>query len=84
MDYWFLMIAALRTFKGSLVFENTIPNFGSPKRFDYEMTFNEDYSMIHKGKVEVTYQDGNIVEQNYNYRDEVSGEREKNWWYVAR
>jgi major membrane immunogen (membrane-anchored lipoprotein) len=48
------------------------------------MTFNEDYSMIHKGKVKVTYQDGNIVEQNYNYRDEVSGEREKNWWYVAR
>ena len=48
------------------------------------MTFNEDYSMIHKGKLEVTYQDGNIVEQNYNYRDEVRGEREKNWWYVAR
>ena len=73
-----------RTFKGSLVFENTIPNFGSPKRFDYAMTFNEDYSMIHKGKVKATYQDGNIVEQNYNYRDEVRGEREKNWWYVAR
>ena len=73
-----------RTFKGSLVFEKTIPNFGNPKRWDYEMTFNVDYSMISKGKLEMIDQQGNEVVLYYNYRDEDRGEREKNWWYVAR
>jgi len=73
-----------RTFKGSLVFENTIPNFGNPKRWDYEMTFDVDYSMMSKGKVEMIDQQGNKVVNYYNYRDEDKGEREKNWWYVAR
>lgn len=73
-----------RTFKGSLVFDKTIPNFGKPKRWDYEMTFNIDYSMMSKGKLEMIDQQGNKVVHYYNYRDEDRGEREKNWWYVAR
>ena len=58
-----------RTFRGMLIFDKTIPDFGSPKKFDYEMIFNEDYSMIHNGKIKITDQDGNIAEQNYNYRN---------------
>ena len=73
-----------RTFKGSLFFEKTIPNLGSPKRWNYEMTFDADYSMMSKGKIEKINQQGNKVVRYYNYRNEDRGERKNNWWYVAR
>ena len=73
-----------RTFRGMLIFDKTIPDFGSPKKFDYEMIFNEDYSMIHNGKIKVTEQDGNIAERNYNYRNLTRGNRGSDWWYESR
>ena len=74
--------SSTRTFKGDLFFEKSIPNFDNPKRWNYEMTFNEDYSMVNQGKVEFIDQQGEEIDY-YNYRDETRGERKNDWWYAA-
>ena len=77
--------SSTRTFKGDLFFEKSIPYFGNSKKWNYEMTFNEDYSMVNQGKVEAIDQHAKELVQYYNYRGETRGKRKNDWWYaVAR
>lgn len=74
--------SATRTFKGSIIFKKKLMDFPNEIRWDFEMKFNSDYSIMSGGSITIMGEDGGISTQLYNYNNEDIGSRADDWWYV--